>query len=148
MIYPDEPTGKGITLTKKDTQAFHDDICDLLYHYSLFKGTDTQLTEIKDGTITLEINYPDCLPDVERDRRFILMVVAYVLGKPVLDHIHTLQLVEYESAAIPGFWEFDYLTQEEKNHRVETNMFATVCRQKVGERTYERNELIDLYRFD
>jgi len=46
------------------------------------------------------------------------MVMTYVLGSPVLDHVYNILIIEYECLARPGYFEFDY-SQEERNKRVE-----------------------------
>jgi hypothetical protein len=146
MIYPDDPIGNGISLTEQQIKELNSEINDLLDTYLRFKCVCLKLTEIKHGFITLEVTYPDRLPDSSRDQNYILMVVAYVLGKPVLDKIFSLMVIEYECDSRTGYFEFDYYTQEEKNKRVEDAMFSTINRLKIRDHIMDRNDLINLYK--
>ncbi|HBQ60924.1 MAG TPA: hypothetical protein DD671_15220, partial [Balneolaceae bacterium] len=138
MIYPDTPTGKGISLPDEFIKERNQDMQDVgLYHYGLFKGIFTSLKEIKHGCITLEITYPESLPENERDRNYILMVMAFVLGKQVLDQVYELLLLEYECPAKPGYVEFDYYTQQERNERVENILFGSIERKRIKDSIFE-----------
>lgn len=146
MIYPDTPTCYGISLSQAFTEELDEAMQELgLYHYGLFKGIYCRLIEVKHGFITLEITYPECLTHTERDQKFILMVMAYAMNKPILDHIFNVLLIEYEGPNRPGFTEFGYYSDEERNHRIEDALFASIERRKVKETILDRDYLIELF---
>lgn len=146
MIYPSGPTGNGITLTEKRTKKLNEELNDRLDTYLRFKCIIARIDEISHGFVTLEVTYPDGLPESERDLKYILMVMAFVLGRPILDHIYNILLVEFEYESRPGYFEFDYYTQEEKNQLVEEGIFSTVGRRKIRDSILDRNYLINLYK--
>lgn len=120
MIYPDTPTGSGNTLPNSALPDIDKHMQNTgLWHYAIFKGTESKVIEINSGNIILQIIYPKKLPKNERDYNYILMVMAHCLGKSIMDQIYHVLLLEYESPGKGGYIECDYYTEQERNHKIE-----------------------------